>query len=73
MLSGQSVGVLMSFEMPPNAASIWSAKITEGDRDQRLAQVLALVPAQEDLLQDHAEIPDDQRGQDQRHDPLTRS
>ena len=26
---GQSVGVLMSFEMPPNAASIWSAKITE--------------------------------------------
>jgi hypothetical protein len=29
MLSGQSVGVLMSFEMPPNAASIWSAKITD--------------------------------------------
>ena len=29
MLSGQSVGVLMSFEMPPNAASIWSARITE--------------------------------------------
>ena len=26
---GQSVGVLMSFEMPPNAASIWSAKITD--------------------------------------------
>ena len=26
---GQSVGVLMSLEMPPNAASIWSAKITE--------------------------------------------
>ena len=29
MLSGQSLGVLMSFEMPPNAASIWSAKITD--------------------------------------------
>ena len=29
MLSGQSVGVLMSLEMPPNAASIWSARITE--------------------------------------------
>ena len=29
MLSGQSVGVLMSLEMPPNWASIWSAKITE--------------------------------------------
>ena len=26
---GQSVGVLMSLEMPPKAASIWSAKITE--------------------------------------------
>ena len=29
MLSGQSVGVLMSFEIPPKAASIWSAKITD--------------------------------------------
>ena len=29
MLSGQLDGVLMSFEMPPNAASIWSAKITD--------------------------------------------
>ena len=29
MLSGQAVGVLMSFEMPPKAASIWSAKITD--------------------------------------------
>jgi hypothetical protein len=29
MLSGQSVGVLMSLEIPPKAASIWSAKITE--------------------------------------------
>ena len=29
MLSGQSLGALMSFEMPPKAASIWSAKMTE--------------------------------------------
>jgi hypothetical protein len=29
MLSGQPVGVLMSLEMPPNAASIWSAKMTD--------------------------------------------
>jgi hypothetical protein len=29
MLSGHAVGTLMSFEMPPNAASIWSAKITD--------------------------------------------
>ena len=29
MLVGQAVGDAMSFEMPPKAASIWSARITD--------------------------------------------
>ena len=29
MLSGQAEGALMSFEIPPKAASIWSANITD--------------------------------------------
>ena len=39
------------------------------DRDQRLAQVLALVPAQQDLLHDHADDADEQRADDERHAP----
>ena len=39
------------------------------DRDQRLAQVLALVPAQEDLLDDEADDADARRRDEQRDDP----
>jgi hypothetical protein len=38
-------------------------------RDQCLAQVLTLVPAQEDLLDQHADHADDGRRDQQRHDP----
>ncbi len=40
------------------------------DRDQRLAQVLALVPAQQELLHDDADDADEQRADDERHDPV---
>ena len=42
----------------------------ERDRDQRLAQVLALVPAQQHLLQHDADEADEQRADDERHDPV---
>ena len=42
----------------------------DGDRDQRLAQLLALVPAQERLLHDEPDDRDARRGDEQRHEPL---
>ena len=70
-LSGNDDGALMSLEMPPYAASIWSAAIDrDRDRDQRLAQVLARVPAQEQLLDGDADDADQQHGAStQRDDP----
>ena len=40
------------------------------DRDQRLTEVLALVPAQEQLLHHHSHRGDDERRDDRRHDPM---
>ena len=40
------------------------------DRDQRLSQVLPLVPAQEELLHDEPDHADAERGDDERDDPV---
>src|SRR3954454_22324432 len=40
------------------------------DRDERLAQVLPLVPAQEELLHEQANPPDDRPRREEREQPL---
>ena len=44
--------------------------IDDRDRDQRLAQVLALVPAQEELLHEQPDAGDDGDRGERRDDPL---
>ena len=44
----------------------------DGDRYQRLPEILALVPAQKQLLHAETDDRDDAHGDEQRHDPLER-
>ena len=76
-------GQAMLTALPPNlcarrhvrgkCAMTWSAMITEiGDRDQRLPQILAHVPAQKQLLHNQSDEPMQTNGDERRVAPTPR-